>query len=68
MTTDKQKLIQSMIEMQKKFIEYEHEKGLSLQDYFAPESDHPLADYKSEYDENARQLVELAHAEKQSNR
>ncbi len=68
MTTEKQKLIQSLIEMQKKFIAYEHDKGIDVEDYFNPESDHPLAGYAGEYAEKANQLLEMAHREKESRR
>lgn len=68
MTTEKQKLIQSLIEMQKKFIAREHEHGIDVESYFNPESDHPLAGYADEYGELANQLVDMAHSEKESRR
>jgi len=68
MTTEKQRLIQSLIEMQKKFIAREHESGISVRDYFNPESDHPLVGYVGEYEDLASQLVDMAHQEKGSRR
>jgi len=68
MTSEKQKLIQSMLELQKKFISHEHEYGLALQDYFAPDNEHPLAGYSQEYAELANRLIDLAHEEKSSKR
>ena len=66
MADEKQKLIESMLEMQKKFIAFEHEQGLRVEDYFAPSADHPLADYIQEYSDMANKVVELAHREKGS--
>ena len=68
MTDEKQKLIASLIEMQKKFIACENENGITVKDYFNPQSDHPLADYVGEYAEKANQLVDIAHREKESRR
>ena len=68
MTTEKQKLIQSLLEMQRKFIACEHENGVNVKDYFNPDSDHPLAGYASEHKEKANQLVNMAHQEKDSKR
>lgn len=68
MTDEKQKLIQSLIEMQKQFIACEHQDGITVKDYFDPESDHPLAGYAGKYAEKANQLVDIAHHEKESSR
>jgi hypothetical protein len=68
MTTEKQKLIQSLLEMQRKFIACEHENGINVRDYFNPDSDHPLAGYASEYRDKTNQLVDMAHQEKDSRR
>ena len=35
--SDKQELIAKLLEMQKKFIDYEHENGVEMEDYFAAE-------------------------------
>ena len=42
MTSEKQKLIQKMLELQKKFSEYEREHGLDLADYYGAAEGHPL--------------------------
>ena len=68
MTTEKQKLIQSLLEMQRKFIASEHEGDINVKDYFNPESDHPLAGYAGDYGDLANQLVDMAHQEKESRR
>ena len=65
---EKKQLIQRMLDMQKQFIELEHQRGLGVKDYFAPAPDHPLAKYAPEYTELANQLVDIAHQEKSSRR
>ena len=66
--SEKQELIKKMLEMQKMFIQYEHQNGVRQQDYFTPEEGHPLANYKDEYTRMANRVVELAHEEKGSKR
>ncbi len=61
--SSKKEMIQKMLEMQKKFIEYEHENGIDPKDYFAPDDDHPLAGYRQEYRDLAMAVVEAAHEE-----
>ena len=68
MTTEKQKLIESLLEMQKTFIACEQAGEISVKDYFSPDGDHPLAGYAGDYGDKANELVDLAHEEKQSNR
>lgn len=68
MTSDKQQLIKRMLELQRKFSEYEHEHGLDPADYYGAAEEHPLANYREEYDELATRLVDLAHEEKGSRR
>lgn len=57
---EKQELIDKMLEMQQKFIEYEHENGISGKDYWASK-DGLLADYREEYMDMANRVVDLAH-------
>ncbi len=64
--SEKTKLIKEMLEMQKKFMELEHEKGVSQEEYFAPPAGHQLADYRQKYRDMAMKVVSLAHAEKGS--
>lgn len=66
--SDKKTKIAELIEMQKKFIEYERENGVEMKDYFSPESGHLLDGYKETYMEKAMELVDMAHAEKGSKR
>ncbi len=68
MTEERQALIRRLLELQKKFIEYEHEHGLDPEDYYAPSPDHPLANYRQEYRDLAMRLVDLAHQEVGSHR
>ncbi len=64
--SDKAARIQELIEMQKKFIEHEHEVGFSPKEYFTPSSGDVLDGYRQEYMDKAMELVEMAHAEKGS--
>lgn len=57
---EKQELIDKMLVMQKKFITYEHEHGVSGKDYWASE-DGLLANYRQEYQDMANRVVDLAH-------
>ncbi|BCU05495.1 hypothetical protein [Allochromatium tepidum] len=57
---EKQDLIDKMLEMQKQFIEYEHQHGVSGKDYWAS-SDGLLANYRQEYMDMANRVVDLAH-------
>ncbi|MCP4429499.1 MAG: hypothetical protein GY806_00825 [Gammaproteobacteria bacterium] len=66
--TDKKARIAELIAMQKRFIDYEHENGVDMKDYFAPESGHLLDGYKESYMEKAMELVDIAHSEKGSKR
>jgi hypothetical protein len=68
MADDKQKLIESMLAMQKKFMAQERDHGLNVGDYFAPAEGHPLANYSQEYADLANKVVDMAHLEKGSSR
>lgn len=59
--SDKAEAIKKMIEMQKKFMEYEHQNGVDPKDYFAPESGHVLDGYRQEYRDLAMSVVDQAH-------
>lgn len=59
--SDKAEAIKKMIEMQKKFMEYEHQNGVDPKDYFAPESGHTLDGYRQEYRDLAMSVVDQAH-------
>lgn len=66
--SEKQELIKKLLEMQQKFMDYEHEQGEGLdpKDYYSPDSGHTLDGYRQEYRDAAMKIVELAHAEKGS--
>ena len=66
--SEKQELITKMLEMQKKFMDFEHEKGVDMEDYFAAEEGHVLEGFRQEYMDLANKLVDKAHAEKGSHR
>jgi len=57
---EKQSLIDKMFEMQKQFIAYEHEHGVTGKDYWAS-SEGLLANYRQEYMDMANRVVDLAH-------
>ena len=63
MEMNKQEMIVKMIEMQKKFQEFESANGVDPQDYFTPESGHTLDGYRQEYADLAAAVNAAAHAE-----
>ncbi|MEE9342193.1 MAG: hypothetical protein V3V12_01005 [Gammaproteobacteria bacterium] len=64
--SDKLTAIKKMIEMQKKFIAYEQENGVDPVDYWMSKDGHPLHNYRDEYQDLARKVVDLAHSDKGS--
>ncbi|WP_018232013.1 hypothetical protein [Thioalkalivibrio thiocyanodenitrificans] len=64
----KQELIKQMLEMQKKFIEYEHANGVEPEEYYLAPEGHPLHAYRQKYRDIAMELVDIAHEEKGSRR
>ncbi|MBK5966628.1 hypothetical protein CCR95_21755 [Thiocystis minor] len=58
--SEKQELIDKMLEMQKQFIDYEHQHGVSGKDYWAS-TEGLLADYRQEYLDMANRVVDIAH-------
>ena len=66
--SDKQEMIKKMIEMQKKFIAYEQQNGVTQQEYFTAPEGHELHNYRHEYNDLAVKLVDVAHEEKGSHR
>lgn len=57
---EKAKLIAEMLEMQKQFIDYEHQHGISGKDYYYSQ-DGLLKDYRQDYMTKAMRVVELSH-------
>ena len=57
---EKQDLINKMLEMQRKFIDYEHQHGVTGKDYWASQEG-LLASYRQEYRDMAMRVVDLAH-------
>ncbi len=66
--SEKRKLIEQMLEMQKKFIEFEQQNGVEPEEYWAGQNGHPLFQYGEKYGEMSSQLIDLAHEEKGSSR
>ncbi len=57
---EKKELIDKMLELQKKFIEHEHQHGISGKDYYASDEG-LLANYRQEYKDLANRVVDIAH-------
>ena len=66
--SEKVKLIQEMLEMQKKFMAFEHEHGVKAADYYAAQEEHELYQYREKYSELADKVNAMAHEEKGSHR
>ncbi|HSM28663.1 MAG TPA: hypothetical protein VK855_11245 [Thioalkalivibrio sp.] len=64
----KQELIKEMLEMQKRFTEYEQQNGVDPTEYYLAPEGHPLHGYHKKYRDVAMQLVDIAHEEKGSHR
>jgi hypothetical protein len=58
---EKSKLIADMLEMQKEFIDYEHENGMGGKDYYYSQEG-LLKDYREKYNDMAVRLVDVSHA------
>jgi hypothetical protein len=57
---EKATLIAEMLDMQKKFIDHEHDNGISGKDYYYS-TDGLLKDYRESYMQKAMRVVELSH-------
>ncbi|MBI3563175.1 MAG: hypothetical protein HY080_15820 [Gammaproteobacteria bacterium] len=66
--SDKTDKIQKMLELQKKFMQFEHEHGVDSETYYAASAEHPLHNYRQQYQELANAVCNLAHGEKGSKR
>ena len=66
--TEKQKIIQQMLDMQRDFIKLEHKDEFKIDEYYDNDGDSELARYKKKFNELSIRLVDLAHKEKGSHR
>ena len=66
--SEKQQIIEQMMEMQRKFIELERNGEFSAEQYYDSDGENELARHKREFDALATQLVDMAHEEKGSKR
>jgi len=66
MSEDKQDKIKKLLEMQKKFIALDREKGVEASEYFAPDDSSEIQGFKEQYRDLAMEIVDLAHEEKGS--
>ncbi len=62
----KREKIRKLLEMQRRFIELDHEHGVDMREYFAPEESDPLRGYREQYRDLAMEVVADAHALKGS--
>ena len=66
--SEKQQIIEQMMEMQRRFIELERSGEFSAEEYYDTDGENELARHKREFDALATQLVDMAHEEKGSKR
>ncbi|NKB76123.1 MAG: hypothetical protein GKR96_03520 [Gammaproteobacteria bacterium] len=66
--SEKQEIIQKMLQMQKSFIAKEQANGVSSEEYYQPASGDDLDGYQEKYNALANRLVDLAHEERGSRR
>ena len=66
MSKEKQDKIKKLLEMQKKFIALDREKGVEASEYFAPDDSSEMSGFKEQYRDLAMEIVDLAHEEKGS--
>ncbi|MDH3716175.1 MAG: hypothetical protein OET44_20280 [Gammaproteobacteria bacterium] len=59
---DKRQKIEKLLAMQRKFIELDHEQGVEMKEYFAPEEGDALQGYRQQYTALAMEVVDEAHA------
>ncbi len=65
---EKQRLIEKMIQMQKKFIEQQRRAGVTSQQYYLPDEDGELRGYNEAYEKMSARVVDLAHRENKTSR
>jgi len=61
--SEKQDTIKRMLELQKKFSDFERENGVDGFDYYTPGEGHVLHGYRDEYAALAKKVLEMAHSE-----
>ena len=66
--SEKQAIIKEMLDLQHKFIELEQRGDFSSEEYYDSEGETEVARHKRSYEALATKLVDLAHAEKGSQR
>ena len=66
--SEKQEIIEQIMELQREFIDLEQKGQFSAEQYYDNEGDSELAINKRRHEELATKLVDLAHAEKGSKR
>lgn len=67
-STQREALIQQLLEMQQKYMEIEKAQGVTMKDYYTADESSFLGQYRENYNRLASQLVDMAHTETQSHR
>jgi hypothetical protein len=65
---EKQEIIQELLSIQHQFIALEQSGNFNLEEYYDTEGDSEIATIKNRYNELSIKLVDLAHADKGSQR
>ena len=64
----RKEVISRMLELQQQFIADEHDGGVDPANYYYPEDGSFMDNFRKEYYDLAKELVDLAHADKGSHR
>ncbi len=66
--SDKQAKIKQLIDMQKKFIDFDHKNGAVPADMYAAGEDHALHNFREDFTKLAMEICDVAHTDKGSSR
>lgn len=68
--SNRAEMIKELLAMQKKFMEYakDQEDGFEMADYYVDDPNHPLYNYRENYNELAMKIVDQAHEDRGSQR
>lgn len=62
----KLEMIQELLVMQRKYMDYANEYGATMQEYFAPPPGNPLVGYREKSADISRKISDVAHLEKET--
>lgn len=66
--SDKQAKIKQLLDLQKKFIDFDHKHGAVPADLYAAGEGHELHNYREDFTKLALEICDVAHADKGSSR